>query len=511
MYLQARRCRRTIWAATSYSAAALLLLLGMASREIACIWAAIFVVHLLFFERGNSRWRRLAVVVGCVAVVSAYAGLRSLPEPRELEPIKSGWDGVTRTGLVLRALGDYARVTLVPTNLHMERSVTDPRMMNPTSLADRFSFTYLTLLGLLTAAALIAGGFVKGNGRALRIFGALWFVFGFLPISNIFELNATAAEHWLYLPMAGLLLVLLGWALELPARWFRVTGFAALLFAAVLAGRSTVRSGDWVTPQVFYERTIAASGWSPRVGLNLGIIYSSQGRLAEARQLLERTLACWPDYPLARNHLAAVVAKEGATETSERLLVENASRAATQQFEYPRTWAAAVQLARYEMKNGRDDAALRVLAETRSRLPNVWRVAELQAEIIRRTVGPDAALPIVQHFTDQCWWDYSAFLALGKLKAQQGDGVGALVALRHASRLDIRETEALNLMTRIQLNIGNLEAALGAQRRAVSRQPDEPSQHVLYSEVLSKMGRTQQAARALERARLLRESGGSSA
>jgi Flp pilus assembly protein TadD len=168
-------------------------------------------------------------------------------------------------------------------------------------------------------------------------------------------------------------------------------------------------------------------------------------------------------------------------------------------------------LARREFECKRADEALRVLVAARLLEPKVWRLAELQSEILRQTRGPEAALPIIQKFADDHWWQYSAFLALGKLKAQQGNNASALVALAHASWLDIHETEALNLMTRIQLRAQNFSAALGTQRRAVSRQPDQPSQYFLFSEVLLHMGRAEQAQEARETGRQLERRGRDSA
>ena len=51
----------------------------------------------------------------------------------------------------------------------------------------------------------------------MRRFGAIWFLAGYLPISNIVQLNATVAEHWLYLPSVGLLIFVAGCAIELSA------------------------------------------------------------------------------------------------------------------------------------------------------------------------------------------------------------------------------------------------------------------------------------------------------
>lgn len=508
-YLRATGSRHKVVRVFGYAAASVLLLLGLCSREIAFVWAAIFVAHLLFVRKPAARHKIIAVAAVAI-VLAAYAGLRQLPGGRDTQSTAGTWGPTARAGLVLRALGDYVRLTVLPTSLHMERSVTEHRMHGP-RWNDRLALTPLSFVGLLAAAGLVAGGFKRGCGRPLRIFGAAWFLFGFLPISNIVELNATAAEHWLYLPLAGLLVVFLGWAIELPRRGFQIATICSLVFAAALGVRSTIRSSDWLDAKVFYERTIAAGGWSPRVSVNLAMIYSNEGRLDESRRLLERSLASWPDYPLARTHLAVVLYLQGATAQADEMFAAVAAAAPQLKRAYPRTWTASIQLARRAVAGHRDEDALRILSEARSMEPKVWQLAQMESEILRRTRGPEAALPVIEEFAKQNWWQYAAYLALGKLKAQQGDGPAALAALTHASRLDIRETQALNLTARIQLRANNLPAALRVQQRAVGRQPDEPSQYILFSEVLTQMGRTEQAAEARETARRLEQQGRQSA
>jgi len=44
-------------------------------------------------------------------------------------------------------------------------------------------------------------------------------VLGFLPISNLFPLNAQVAEHWIYMASAGLLVMLAGFACAIPGRY----------------------------------------------------------------------------------------------------------------------------------------------------------------------------------------------------------------------------------------------------------------------------------------------------
>ena len=502
-YLRAVKTRRLAFRLLAYAAAALLLLLGLCSREIAAVWAAIFIAHLLFVRRAPARHNSVAIAA-CLAVLLAYAALRQLPGKRDPHSTGDTWPAAARAGLMLRALGDYTRITVLPTDLHMERSVVDRRMFDA-GWQNQFALNGLTMLGALTGGLLIAGTRKRGAGRPLRRFGAAWFFFGFLPISNLVDLNATAAEHWLYLPLPGLLMATFGWMVDLRARAFQIVSACVLLAACALGVRTTIRSGDWLDAQVFYERTIAAGGWSPRVAVNLAGIYGQQGRLEPARKLLERSLASWPDYPLARNHLAVILALEGKRAESDQISAAAAAAAPAQKAIYPRMWTGPIMVARRAVTDGRDDEALRVLAEARKSEPKVWQLAQMESEILRRTVGPEAALPVIQQFADANWWQYSAHLALGKIKAQQGDAAGALAALHHASRLDVRETEALNLMARIQMRSHNTDAALRSQRRAVARQPDEPSQYRVLAEVLQQAGRDEQAQKALDTAKALEQ------
>jgi Flp pilus assembly protein TadD len=66
-----------------------------------------------------------------------------------------------------------------------------------------------------------------------------------------------------------------------------------------------------------------------------------------------------------------------------------------------------------------------------------------------------------------------------------------------ASRLDVHETAALNQLTLLRVRQNRLRDALQVQSRAVSREPDEPRQYLLLSDVLDKMGRGEEARAAL--------------
>ena len=293
----------------------------------------------------------------------------------------------------------------------------------------------------------------------------------------------------------------------MPARAFQIAVGCTLVAACALGVRSTLRSGDWLNAQVFYERTIAAGGWSPRVAVNLAIIYGHQGRLEPARELLERSLASWPDYPLARNHLGRHPRPARQTRGVKSIFAAAVAAAPTQKTVYPRTWTASILVARRAVAEGRDEDALRILAGAReSRAKSLAVRTDAERNPPPHCQGPEAALPIIQQFAEANWWQYPAHLALGKVKsATRRRRRGARSALRHASRLDIRETEALNLMTRISAARGQSQAALRAQRRAVARQPDQPSQHRLVCGGVETAGHDDQAEKAIATAKALEQ------
>ena len=250
-----RPVARVGWAGGAFA----FLLLGLCAKEIAFVWLVLFGLWLFVLRpdptsvapRSGSR-AKFAIAGGGLLALGCYLCLRHLPPPPG--PLPPFPVMPPKWVLALRALGDYAGLLLFPHNLHMERQVfAAPGLGHPESPTFYFS---LAVLGALLLAAFAAGSWIPGRGRLLRRCGAGWFLIGFLPISNLFALNASVAEHWLYLPSIGFLLFLTGVALDVP--WGRVplprvpvapTAAAAVLLAAGALGvRTWLRAHDWTGP-----------------------------------------------------------------------------------------------------------------------------------------------------------------------------------------------------------------------------------------------------------------------
>ena len=338
LVLQSRRTQRGLPRSVCYVLAGTSALLALCSREIALVWFILFLLHIFLFDREASQRFRYVSLGCCIALLALYVGLRQLPEQRPHFNPSSEWSRPTRAVLMLRALGDYGRLMVFPSSLHMERTVIDPNnYRTKQSWRDSVKGEYLSILGLLIAAATTAACIRKGRGQAMRIFGATWFVVGYLPVSNIIELNATVAEHWLYLPSVGFLIFLAGCGIDLPPT-FRKASVALAGCAVIAFGiRSAIRSTDWITPEVFYQRTLAAGGMTARIGVNLAQIYASRGDYEKAAGIYRRVLAMVPEYPIARTNLAQYLYRQGKKAEAEALLESTTNAAVATRKDYPRT------------------------------------------------------------------------------------------------------------------------------------------------------------------------------
>ncbi|MEO8439597.1 MAG: tetratricopeptide repeat protein [Spartobacteria bacterium] len=494
LFLRGRHSSRLPAQIVCYALAAFSGLLALCSREIALVWFAIFFLHLLVFERSTSR-RALIITIACsLTVIAIYGGLRALPGERAAVAPTHGWPAPMRATLMGRALGDYTRLMLFPSNLHMERTVVEPRnYLSLKEWSQSAGTEYLSVLGLFACAALAYGCARAGIGQRTRVFGASWFVLGFLPISNLIELNATVAEHWLYLPSAGLLIFLAGCALDLSVNHRRLSIACVCCAVAALSIRSAVRSSDWATEEIFYQRTLAAGGQSTRILGNLGQVYANRGEYAKAEAIFRDVLRITPDYPMARNNLAEVLVRQGRKQEAEAILASTTRATETTRKEYPRTWIAVLNLALSHRRDKDDAGALAIAEKARRDYPGIWEIISFESEVLRETKGPAAAIPLLKAYAEHNWWHYAAYLAMGRLYAEKGEIAQAEAALRHASWLDLHDAAALSLMAQICVRTNRLDEAYAAQTRAVARQPDEPRQYTLLSHILEKLGRPAEA------------------
>jgi tetratricopeptide (TPR) repeat protein len=485
--------------------AALCVLAALCAKEIAFIWIALFAIHLFGFEERLPLRSKLAAAGSLLAIFAVYLWLRHLPGARPAQQGVAYPPIADRVILMLRALGDYTSLIFYPGNLHMERTVWNaPDYLSRDAWQRNLRGEYLSLIGLLTIAGFVFACWSRLPGRKIRILGVSWFVLGFLPISNLFPLNAQVAEHWIYMASAGFLLMLAGFARAVPGRYHRLLAAAVPLAVVALGIRTACRAAEWADPETFYRQTIAAGGFPERVSLNLADVLSARGKRAEAEAVLRETLREFPGYPPARIQLGANLLAQGRKTEAEYYLTFSPKMADRVAASTPQSWRAALNLAAMRCNAHQPAAAVAILDEALRRYPNVWDLEQYRAEVLEVSKGPEAALPDVAAFAARNWWHMDSRLTLARLRFASGDYSGALEDCREAETLDIHSSAPFDQAARAEIMARDLPGALAAQATAIARGPARPAQYMMLAAIFNQMNQPAQAMAAARMADVLR-------
>lgn len=409
-------------------------LLSCLSKEAGGIFLAAWLLLLALRHDWKNAGRAIVIIL---FVVTSYLSLRlpaeHIPAPviREPPPL------LVRPILAARAFAEYAYLTFLPLNLHMERDVeTHPTGVNPESVSQASWRELETLAGLL-----LLGGFFywlwRERQRDRAVFACLLLtLLTYLPVSGIVLLNANIAEHWLYLPTAFFFLALSLTANRLlsSAAFSRAGSFAFMLVAAAwilfLGGRSFVRAFDWKDQRTFFERSIAAGGDSARMLINLAGVEMNEGQLVEAKAHLERALQKAPNHPLAVINLAAVAVKQGDFQSAHEWL-----KRAT---EMPVVAAQAHELLAVLANREKGDVdLLRLRLATRTGAPD-WLIEKRYIKVLFDSGATAAALAELQQVLQTQWYRAESWQLLSQLLAKSGRGQEANLALKRAHRYDVR-------------------------------------------------------------------------
>ncbi len=308
--------------AWKYYVLAGLALLGSAlSKESGLVFAALAIVLIVLAKK----WKAFpAFGVAVVFVITIYLTLRNQVSAVEVPRLSPPAPALVRPIITARALAEYAGIVIAPMNLHMERDVENhPWGYNPTSVTAGAWRELQTIAGIIILGVLLWWMW-RAWKREPPIFALLvCAAASYLPISGLFSLNANIAEHWIYFPLAFLLLAT---ALQLAA--MMETNRSALSWAIVIAAiwiiflgaRTFYRAQDWHDPRTFFTRTMATGGDSARMLINLGGIELSDGHLESAETLFQRALAKNPEQPFALLNLAAVALKRNDLKAARTFL-----------------------------------------------------------------------------------------------------------------------------------------------------------------------------------------------
>ena len=380
--------------------------------------------------------------VGKTAVIAAlvcatYFSLRSAAEYIPPPVLSPPAPALVRPVIVARAVAEYAGLILLPLNLHMDRDVeSHPSGLGEESLTSSAWRELQTLLGLLLLAAFIYW-MVRAYKRNFAVFVCLTFlVITYLPISGLVALNATVAEHWLYLPSAFLFLAatlqILPFVQARPRLGSTVTVCASVVFAAwliFLGARTFIRTFDWKDQRTFFERTIAHGGDSARMLINLGGLELEEGKLEDAALHFHAALQKKPEQPFAIINLAAVALKQNDFKLGRELLERATKMPAVE----PQAHELLAVLEHRE--HGRVDVRRLRLATNTG--PSNWSIEKRYIKVLDETGARPAAIKELQDLLRQEWYRAESWQLLGELLTKADLRALAELAFVRAHHYDV--------------------------------------------------------------------------
>ncbi len=411
--------------------AALMFFCAILSKESGAIFLALCLVLLILLRqprRAIIRWVLLCLLIAAASLAMRLTAEHFAPPPAA--PLSLA----ARPIITLRAFAEYAGLFVAPIRLHMERDVL-PFGRGPdlgTTLRIARTREFQTLLGaILLAAFLFWMRWARRRDPAVFA-GLVCFIVAYLPICGLFSLNASVAEHWIYVPGAFLLL-----ATVLSAAWLPISRPAGItmlaLWALFLGGRTVLRNPDWHDQRTFLTRTIEDGGDTARMYINLGGLDLTEGHTRLAIAEFQNALNLAPDQPFALISLGSAYLRDKQYELARQQF--------NQALAFPITQADAYQaLAVLDYQESGADR-LDLLEKAARIAPEDWSIQKRLIEHLGERSQLIAAISALRAITIEQPWRGDTWALLGDFWAHVRKFDSADRAYRKAIALDVHDDD----------------------------------------------------------------------
>jgi protein O-mannosyl-transferase len=420
---------RAAWKFHAFTAVALFA--SALSKESGLIFAALWIALLL----QQRSWRALVPAGIAIAFTfTIYFTLRIQAGDAQVPRLTSPAPLLVRPIIAARAMAEYAGLLIAPINLRMDRDVeSHPLGFSEASMAAASWRELQTVAGVALFGTIVIWIIRMRKRDSATLTLLILAMISYFPICGLFALNATVAEHWIYLPSAFLVAALVNQFAQLTFRrsnrlvWKLAT--VATVWIAFLSARTFFRAEDWKDQRTFLERTIATGSDSTRMLINLGALEMSDGHLDRAESLLQRALAKDPGQPFALVNLAAVALKKNDP-TSARNLIEQARKNPASEPQAQEILAAVES-----RQNGEIDLTrLRLAAHTG---PPTWPIERRYVRALDQNGRTSGAVAELQAVLQTDWYRAESWQLLSDCLAKLDRKSEAALALAEARAYDV--------------------------------------------------------------------------
>ena len=383
-----------------------------------------------------------------------------------------------RAEIPFRALATYCGLLVWPAHLQMERQL----------VTGGAGLHMLTAAGITIVFALSLLARWTWRNAPLACFGLCWFALTVAPVTGLLNLNASVAEHWLYVPAVGAYCC----AAALLLRF--VTARRAVTIATVallmLTARTIRRNEDWANPMSLYSTTQQDAPYSARVISNLGQEYINTGDRDRALAALLAAERLEPRHPRVKSNLVAYYLTRGDFDKAQAKAQECLAL-------QPQNTSALLQLAMIDEER-KDVAAARVnfihaIATTTDVRPRLqFGSFLLRAHRYGEALAIVGEVLMLEPGNAQC------FNLLGVIMSEQNRIPDAVHAFEAARLRDRHSPDADLNLGRLSALHGDLATARESYQRALRIRPDDIRAHYQLGSIHWRLGNFAEAERELQ-------------
>ena len=387
------------------------------------------------------------------------------------------------------------------------------------------------VVGAAVLLAIVSAAVVwQARKRPWLAVGWFWFFGMLVPVVGLVQVGIQSmADRYMYLPIIGLLLMLL-WGIPMARapRSCAVAAAGASALALCACAALTVRQVlYWHDSQALFQRAVAATDRNYLAYNNLGFFLANQGKLAEALEYYQLSTAIKPDYEDALNNIGHALA--GLKKPAEALpYYEAALRTRPENPEVNNNYGnalsdlgrldEAIQHYRLALKRRPDYAdahndlgialamqgkfdeaeshlqqAIRLNPADASAHGNLGNTLALQRRFAEAVQQYQLALQLKPNEAQTHYNLATALSGLGRLDE-------AVAHYHEALRLDPANAGACANLAAALLTQGKLAAASAQFQAALRLRPDSPELHCGLAQTLYRQGLRDQAAAHLAEA-----------
>lgn len=463
----------------------LLFVLGLLSKP-AAITLPVALLALPQTFSGNRAGRRgMALLLGPLFLVAALWGFYVLSTEVTHEGVLPAWP--YRPLIAAAAFWFYVEKLVAPWNLVPIYPRWDPASNVP-------------LFSVLLGAFAIGGACLVHFRRAIDswvLWGLFFFLLNLVLVSGLIPFGymnqSFVADHFVYLPLAGIAVILARGAMALFRR-FPVDYRAGKLLAAglylwvgVLAIGAVKQTLLWRDPVSVWEATLKVNSHSPAVYNNYGLLLLGRGQPEKAMSMLRKVVELAPGSHRGYLNVGHAYAAMGKNDDALAMYAKSI-RVNPQQTD------ARIFTARTLWRQGKREEAIASLEQAIKSLP---RSAELHTELglDYYRLGREAeSLQALSKAIELDRFLPDAYLHKGTILLSRGDAEAAIPLLKEAIRL-APDAEAHNVLGAAYASRGDQAAALREFLEAYVLGPNHPGVRENVANALLAVGNYDGAAR----------------